>query len=281
MSMLGEEEVAEAYVDACLAELTALKPGNVHVHSRSGDMDVSDFRISAMASAPALARRGATVGERILGAIEATRQAVAFNTNLGIVLLCAPIAAAAQSGLPMRNAIDLLLARLSVEDADKAFRAIRLANPAGLGRVDEHDVAAAPRVTLLQAMEAAAHRDRIARAYCTGLSDLFEVGRPALQAARQRGLPEDWAVSTLYMTYLALVPDSHIERKHAHAVAEEIRTEAAAIVARVEIGPSAQPELAAFDAKLKREKRNPGTSADFTVATLFLDKILTLAGSKS
>jgi triphosphoribosyl-dephospho-CoA synthase len=279
MRMLDAQAVAEAYIEACFAELTALKPGNVHAHSPSEDMDVSDFRVSATASAPALAFPGATVGERILGAIEATRRSLPFNTNLGIVLLCAPIAAAARSDVPIRREIGRVLEELSIDDADKAFRAIRLANPGGLGRAEEHDVAEPPGVTLREAMEAASHRDRIARAYGTGLSDLFEVGLPALEEARRR-VREDWAVSALYMAYLASARDSHLERKFGRAVADDVRSEAAAILARSAIGPAAEKELSAFDAKLKRERRNPGTSADFTVATLFLDKILALASRK-
>ena len=55
----------------------------------SGDAEVA---------AEPIARLGASVCARILGAIEATRAAVGQNTNLGIVLLCAPLARAAERG---------------------------------------------------------------------------------------------------------------------------------------------------------------------------------------
>jgi len=42
--------------------------------------------------AAVIAVPGASVGRRILRAIQSTRAMVAFNTNLGIVLLCAPLA---------------------------------------------------------------------------------------------------------------------------------------------------------------------------------------------
>ena len=36
-------------------------------------------------------RTDLTVGERILSAVQATQEAVGLNTNLGIILLCAPM----------------------------------------------------------------------------------------------------------------------------------------------------------------------------------------------
>ena len=92
--------IAEAYIAACLLELDALKPGNVHRHAEGHGMTVADFERSAEVSAPALARTGASVGSRVLEAVEATRAAVGQNTNLGIVLLAAPLAAAAERREP-------------------------------------------------------------------------------------------------------------------------------------------------------------------------------------
>jgi triphosphoribosyl-dephospho-CoA synthase len=89
------EAIAQAFRAACHAELQALKPGNVHVHAPGHGMTTADFEASAAAAAPHIAEAGATVGRRILGAVRATRQAVGQNTNLGIVLLCAPLALAA------------------------------------------------------------------------------------------------------------------------------------------------------------------------------------------
>ncbi len=54
--------IAHAYIAACLAELEALKPGNVHRHAAGHGMDVADFETSARVSAPAIARAGARVG---------------------------------------------------------------------------------------------------------------------------------------------------------------------------------------------------------------------------
>ncbi len=91
-----EERIAGVYVEACLAELVAPKPGNVHRFAPGHGMEVADFVRSAEASAAPIAKNGARVGVRIRAAVEATLEAVGQNTNLGIILLCAPLAAAAE-----------------------------------------------------------------------------------------------------------------------------------------------------------------------------------------
>ncbi len=85
-----------AFGAACRAELQALKPGNVHVHAPGHGMTVEDFERSAEAAAPWVAAPGLGVGERVLRAVESTRAACGQNTNLGILLLAAPLAAAAE-----------------------------------------------------------------------------------------------------------------------------------------------------------------------------------------
>ncbi|MBT4770542.1 MAG: triphosphoribosyl-dephospho-CoA synthase, partial [Rhodospirillaceae bacterium] len=65
-SILSPETVRDAYTRACLAELAALKPGNVHIHGEGHDMTVTDFKISAQVSAKALTAAGLSPGRRIL-----------------------------------------------------------------------------------------------------------------------------------------------------------------------------------------------------------------------
>jgi triphosphoribosyl-dephospho-CoA synthase len=281
MSGLAPGTIADAYVEACLAELLALKPGNVHVHDPNDAADVLDFEASAAVSAAPLTAARASIGERILGAVRATRARVGWNTNLGIVLLCAPIAAAAEEGTPVIETISRLLRGLTVGDAADAFAAISLANPGGIGKAETHDVHETPAVTLRQAMAAAADRDRIARAYAGDLGDILNVGLPTLAQARGRGLSEVWAVAAVHMAFMATDADSHIARKFGPDAAEASRRQAEAILSEGPIGPARRQRLAKFDAMLKHLGHNPGTSADFTVATVFLDKILLLASAKS
>nr|WP_245239720.1 triphosphoribosyl-dephospho-CoA synthase [Methylobacterium variabile] len=271
---LGPEAIAAAYLAACRAELAAIKPGNVHVHAAGHRMTVADFEASAVLSAPHIAAAGARVGARAEGAVAATRVGIGQNTNLGIVLLCAPLAAAAERPGPLRPALAAVLAGLDTTDAAGIYAAIRLASPGGLGRAARHDVTAeGPPPPLLAAMAEAAERDRIARAYVTGFADLFETGLSALAAARARGLTEPWTTTAVHLAFLAGFPDSHIVRKFGAAAAEAVRAEAEAALGGLALGEGARAVLLAHDAALKAAGLNPGTSADLTVATLFLDAI--------
>ena len=258
--------IAPAYVSACHDELRALKPGNVHDFAPGHRMTVADFEASAKASAPFIAQKGASVGARIFGAMEATWAAAGANTNLGILLLCAPLAVSAESG----RSLDDVLASLTVEDARLAYRAIAIASPAGLGSAEQHDVRRVPDVTLLQAMTTARDRDRIANAYATGFADIRRIGLKALASA-PRHLP--WLPATaVYLAFLTACPDSHIARKHGGDVAREVQLEAKARAGVLDWS-SPVPQLLEFDASLKARNLNPGTSADLTVATLFANRL--------
>ncbi|MDP4022283.1 triphosphoribosyl-dephospho-CoA synthase [Methylobacterium sp. NEAU 140] len=261
--------IATLYRAACLAELDALKPGNVHAYAPGHRMAVADFVASADASAPALARAGAGVGARVRDGVAATRAAVGQNTNLGILLLCAPQAAAAEAGATVADT----LAGLGPDDSEAVFAAIRLASPGGLGGADRHDVAGPAPASLRAAMAEAAPRDRIARAYVTAFADIAQIGLPALAAARALGLDPAWCASAVHLAYLRAVPDSHVARKHGAEAAEALRREAETRLAGLDLAARPVAPLMALDADLKARGINPGTSADFTVATLFWDAL--------
>lgn len=271
--------IEAAFVDACHAELQALKPGNVHIHGAGHDMDISHFERAAAAAAPFIADPAHGVGARILGAVSASMAAAGCNTNLGIVLLTVPLAVAA--GAPDGPA-DLgarllpVLDGLDLSDADQAFRAIVLANPGGLGGAEDGDVSQPPTMTLGAAMALAADRDRIARAYVTGFHDIFSFALPELYAARSAAQDDVMAVTALHMSLLAAFPDSHIARKHGPEAAEAVKKEAEAL--RPLWAPAPRPEtwgrLLDLDRSLKARGLNPGTTADFVVATLFADRLI-------
>ncbi len=261
------EQVARAFVDACLLDVTALKPGNVGLHGAGHGMSVADFIRSAPAAAREIAAPDATVGERIARAVTATHAAVGMNTNLGIVLLTAPLA---HTALMASGRLEAVLAGLSVGDAAHAFQAIRMAAPGGLGTSARHDVAAPARVTLLEAMREAAPRDRIAFQYDSGFADVLGLGRSALDAARSRGL--DWrsTATEVFMAFLTRYPDSHVRRKLGASRATALRDAASALATQEAAQrPGRTARLVAWDRELKAGGVNPGTSADLTVATLF------------
>jgi triphosphoribosyl-dephospho-CoA synthase len=277
-----EDFVAAAYIEACLAELDALKPGNVHRFASGHGMILEDFVRSAEASSAPIAARGARVGVRIRNAVAATLSAVGQNTNLGIVLLCAPLAAAVEmADIGLRPALAAVLDSLDQADAADVFSAIAAANPGGLGRA-RHDVHAPATVTLREAMADASDRDRIARQYVTVYDDIFSLGLPSLTTARERQIDPRWATAAVYLAFLAAAPDTHILRKFGAATAEAIRLEAAkwrdAFGARDPEGMT--EELLKWDATLKSDGINPGTSADLTVATLFASSLCSNRGDK-
>ena len=290
--MMTPEKIAAAYRFACMAELEALKPGNVHIFSDGHGMQIGDFIVSAEVSAVAIAAPKLTVGERILSAVQATQKAVGLNTNLGIILLCAPIIQAALQLKSEANfnldklqiALNDVLQHLSVNDAQCAASAIVLANPAGLGEVSTHDVHHQPQVSLMALMQAAESHDRIAWQYTHQFSDIFDYGLARYQAGLQRwqhfnnkGQHQAWATTALYLGFLARQPDTHIIRKHGRALANDVMLHAQTLAQtywQTDNPKLRQSALLAWDTALKNKKLNPGTSADLTVATLMVHSLI-------
>jgi triphosphoribosyl-dephospho-CoA synthase len=271
------QHVAGAFKAACRDELQAPKPGNVHVFAGGHRMTAADFERSADAAAAPLATSGASVGARISGAVEATWRAVGANTNLGIILLCAPLAKAAESTTnDLRRALSEVMARLDVGDTALAFPAIAQASPAGLGRVERHDVHAPPTASLRDAMAEAADRDRVAYQYVTDFVDVFELGLPLLERMRLRGAEPHWATLAVYLEFLCAFPDTHIARKYGMTAARDVSAAALTFrdaVANAHAPESLLPALLGWDSELKARNINPGTSADLTVATLFAHRL--------
>jgi triphosphoribosyl-dephospho-CoA synthase len=274
--MSSREEIAAAAQLACLLEASAPKPGNVSPGVGFRDTRYEDFLASAAAIAPAFLDAGTQpLGATILRAIEDTHRWTRANTNLGIVLLLAPLARAAHLSHPasFRDRVRDVLASTTVVDAEAAYRAIRVAHPGGIGDAPAQDIQSTPTVTLTTAMELAADRDDVAREYATAFSRTFTVGAPALEEARNAGL--DWpdAVLDCYLALLADAPDTLIARKLGPDAAEQVRTRAVAVRTAEDIrSPAGRQAIAAFDLELRTAENslNPGTTADLTAAAVFV-----------
>jgi triphosphoribosyl-dephospho-CoA synthase len=261
-----------AFLAACRLDVEALKPGNVSVGSAGHGMTAAQFIASADAAAHGLFKPGARVGKRILDAVRRTREVAGCNTNLGIVLLVAPIAASLED-FPdavltldtWRSATEKTLARLNLDDAREAYLAIALANPGGLGDAPEQSVHDAPSIDLRSAMTLAARRDSIARQYANGFADVFD-------SARNVQAIDEASTVDLFLRFLSGWPDSHIVRKHGLAVAQSVTDEARQWQDALhrEGHEGVRQGLLTWDAELKARGINPGTSADLTVATLFV-----------
>ena len=254
---------------ACLLEVAAAKPGNVTPARDFADTSYADMVRSALALGPALgADRAAAlgVGELIAGGVRATARVATVNTNLGIVLLFAPLvraSATCRSGETLRASLRRTLADLDIADATAAFAAIAAARPGGLGEAPEHDVREPARVSLRDAMGAAAHRDSIASEYATGYEIVFAVGLPLLADALDGAASTLEAIVSLALGLLAEAPDTLIARKAGDAAAREVSAGAREVRAGTRT-------LEDFDASLRGpgHRLNPGTTADLVAATL-------------
>ncbi|MDP1659029.1 MAG: triphosphoribosyl-dephospho-CoA synthase [Methylotenera sp.] len=276
---MTSEQLVIAYRTACMAELQAIKPGNVHVFADGHGMTIHDFIKSADVSAVEIAKPNLSVGERIFNAVEATQTAVGLNTNLGIILLCAPLIHAALLGpvdgnQSLQQRLVHTLNELNIDDGLLTARAIVLANPAGLGSSSENDVYKQPNVTLLEMMASAQHRDRIAWQYNNAFSDVIGYGLAHYKKAMQKWQNQTWAATALYLGFLTRQLDTHVIRKHGEVLAVELMHEAHEVEAAywaTDNPKLVQKQLLAWDASLKERNMNPGTSADLTVATLLVD----------
>jgi triphosphoribosyl-dephospho-CoA synthase len=270
----GPTDVVRAAQLACVLEASAEKPGNVTPSHDFDDTSYEDMLRSGIALGAELDRAGErSVGETVLAAVRASRDAAGANTNLGIALLLAPLARAALAGGQLRERLGDVLRALTVDDARDAYAAIRLAGAGGLDEPVEHDVRDEPRVTLREAMAAAARRDTIASEYVTDYAVTFELGLPALADGLGDGLRARDAIVELALQLLATVPDALIARKRGTDAASRVAVGARQVLSAGGVRSArGKTALARFDDSLRRDGNalNPGTTADLVTAVLFV-----------
>ena len=223
-------------------------------------------------------RRGSPVGERILGAVEATRSAVGTNTNLGIVLLARrsprqPKAPATFAAGPVRGAGRPRPSPMRARPSRRSCSPSR----AGSARPRPTMSARPAAVTLLEAMRAGRrprpHRPPI-RHRLSPMSSTSACRRWPPRARRAGMWP---TVACLYR----LSPDlpRQPRRAQARAAGGARRCATRRLPLRGPRWPAAtkppgRGALLAFDASLKARGINPGTTADLTVACLLVHNLL-------
>ena len=258
---------------ACRLEVLARKPGNVHPETAFADLSCDDFLRSADIVAPILAATPELgIGAAILDAVTKTQVILGKNTNLGIILLLAPLTAV-PLGQSLSEGIGAVLDGTSVEDARLVYRAIRAAAPGGMGEVAEQDLSLEPTQSLVEVMRLAAGRDRIAYQYAHQFRDVIELAVPALLDWSRRTSDWETAVIGLHVQLMDAIPDTLIARKCGTTVAVDSARRARQVL------DSGWPETAAgrvaiaeLDRWLREDghRRNPGTTADLVAATLFV-----------
>jgi triphosphoribosyl-dephospho-CoA synthase len=269
---MSEFSIGQCATLACFLEATAPKPGNVHRGADFEDLTYPDLVTSAIVIGPILEsacqRR---LGETVLDAVRATRQAIGTNSNLGTILLLAPLAAVPREE-PLASGIGRVLDRLDADDARLVYEAIRLARPGGLSRVEEADVAGEPPPDLIAAMRLAAGRDLVARQYSNRFREVLGDVVPALQSGLDRGWGTKGAIVHAQLTTMSRYPDSLIARKCGTETAQRAADHAAEVLqAGTPLDESFWQAADDLDFWLRSDghRRNPGTTADLIAAGLF------------
>ena len=268
--------ISAAVTLACLYEATARKPGNVHPTASFDDVTTyAAFVASAVAIGPVIARLSQVgVGQTVFEAVRATREAVHTNTNLGTLLLIAPLAAVPPNE-SLAEGIRAVLNDLTSDDARAVYEAIRLASAGGLGRADEADVFAdePPKLTLVEAMRLAADRDLVARQYTNDFTDVFAGTAAWIEQGLSHGWRLEQAIVHAHLRQIAISPDSLIQRKCGPMMAKQASDYAAAVLKSGSPGDAVyEHAVAEFDQWLRADghRRNPGTTADLIAAGLFV-----------
>jgi len=292
---------------AALMEVSAYpKPGNVHrtrdlpgtrfEHFLAGGVAIGlDMRELALrgrdAFSGALGWDQIRVGSSVLNAVvDSLEWQRGGNVNLGVVLLFAPIAAAAGVTLHESQSIGAMGLRENLEKVVRAavpddtvdiYKAINIAmSPETLGDVKELDVTDEgsrerikdERISPIEVFEKCAERDSICREWVTAFQITFEVGYPKLKSSLDKGTVNDAIIDT-FMHILSQYPDSLITRKSGAAQAAEVSKQAKKIL---EAGGASTVKgkklLWTLDEELHGAKGdlNPGTTADLTAAALFV-----------
>ncbi len=285
---LNDKDIAQALQIACLLEAAADKPGNITPSKSFSDLNYHHFLFSAAAVFPAFLNiKNKSVGEIIYEAVKETHSLIDSNTNLGIILLCTPLASAyvrqrekkVEKGIgndflkELRKELHLLLTQLDEKDAELAYKAINLSQAGNLDKVDEGDIRDKADMTLYQSMKLAEDRDNIAFEYINDFKIIFEFAYPRFV---QNDIQLDSINSAIIKTYLEILaeyPDSLIARKSGINKAEEVSNMAKKLLKDIKSETDLfSRKVSEFDNYLRNQtvKLNPGTTADLITAVIFL-----------
>lgn len=286
-------DIARAVQAACILEADAPKVGNINRDHDFSDCTLECLHLSALAIMQPFGNiRVQGVGRTIFKAVSATRELVSTNTNLGIILLLAPLGMAVSKIAPRiggacksydrasllglwKREIGAVIAELTVEDTDFVYKAIRLASPSGMGHVPEHDLYSdgSPEITLLEAMKLAADRDMVAKQYVNNFRQVLDEGYQALVLSLDSGLPLPQAIAQTHLLLLSLYGDSLIARKLGTEFSAKARQKAGLAWENGGfLTPAGRRDVRELDRWLREDghKRNPGTTADLITAIIFV-----------
>jgi triphosphoribosyl-dephospho-CoA synthase len=272
------DDLKSAYLFSCKKDIELIKPGNVNLLSSHKDTKAQDYLDSAILSSKELFNQNYSLGKRILESVNVTRSQVNVNTNLGIILLCAPVIQSYIdfNNLDLREGIKKTLSTTSIKDTHDLCAAINISSPGGLGDSDMYDTASYPNASIKQIMDYSQEYDRISYQYSHNFSDIFDFIIPKLEFLNQRYESLDISLSLLFIEILAKIPDSHISRKFGDKIAKKTSNNAhdlLKILDREHDPDYLAKALNNLDYEYKKKGINPGTTADLLVASLMIYKI--------
>lgn len=282
-------------------EVVAAKPGNVNRSCDFEDLHLVDFLSAGITVGQTLAehqRHPQGLGKLVLEMVRNSKSVCQSNANLGIALLFGPLGNAAihllqtQSAVAspdhLQQACQEVISNAEVADTRLIYQAINLAQPGGMGKVSESDLADAGSLSVFDTPEAvmkrAAERDLIALEYATGFSTTFQQTLPQLLQFQAMGYPLQWSIIGTTIFLLGQAPDSLIHRKLGSEAAKSVQNQALQVgngwwgrslpdwnEFRENFWQSISDDLADFDFHLRSDghRRNPGTTADLIAAGLF------------
>ena len=298
------KHVSQCLQLAILLEAGAHKPGNVSVVTNFEKTRYEHFLASAVAVEPsfeAAAKKGTEIGEGRVpvanaGVGQVIKNSVTVvnawqhggNTLLGTIILLSPLAIAA--GMistaafkisELRKNVRLVVESTTPEDAVNVYEAIRIANPAGLGKapdLDLYDPASTrkileERISLYRVFKIAEKYDTVCSEWVNNYPITFDVAYPTLTEQIEHKRDLNTAIIHTFLKILGEYPDTFIARKTGMEKAREVSCEAKEIL---NLGGLATVEgkklLDRFDRELRKQSNllNPGTTADIVCAALAL-----------
>ncbi|MBC33719.1 MAG: hypothetical protein CMN01_03735 [Rickettsiales bacterium] len=269
-------ELKKIYINSCFEELTYLKPGNQNTMTNFSSSKISKFREAAKISSDFLFNKELSLGESIFLSAKKCFDSLGSNYNLGIILLCAPII---KSLLKFDNVyINEILKSINENEGDLIFQAIKYSKPGGIknysGKGNIQDKIKNRSLNFNDVMKIGSSRDRISRCYIDNYNEIIKYGLPSFKKNKLYHNREK-ACIFLFLDYLGYDLDSHLQRKHGTFKAEMIRKKSITLKKRLNYKKGSYFfQLRDFDRYLKKLNFNPGTSADLTVTTLLMDKII-------
>ncbi len=210
------------------------------------------------------------------------------NVLLGHILILAPLAAAATICLKTQNTnfndfqnyLKKIIDASIVEDTVNLFKAIRLCNPGGLGKIEKYDIndekslneIKADKVTLKEIFTYSKEYDLISFEYSTIFNIILNEGLPYF--LKTFILYKDINIATVntFLYLLSLHPDTLIVRKSGKAFALKVLKSASEILEYGGISSENGLNLTRRlddDLHVHKGKLNPGTTADLISGIIF------------